>query len=66
LLKKLRLEKELSQKALADKLGVNEMSVVGWENDERIPLKRNLLKLAHFFKIRQDMFSNKVSNKTGP
>ena len=65
-LRKLRLEKGLTQKQLAKKVGVNEMTVVGWEKNERIPLKRNLFKLAKFLKIRQDVFSKEVSNKTSP
>ena len=49
-LKKLRLEKGLSQKELAEKIGVNEMSVVGWEKNLRLPKGRNVSKVIDFFK----------------
>lgn len=45
LVKKLRLERRLSQK-----LWVNKISVAGWEKNQRIPRRSNLLRIASFFK----------------
>lgn len=63
-LRKLRLEKGLSQKQLAEKIRVNEMTVVGWEKNHRIPMKINLLELAKFFKVKEKILFNIMPAKT--
>jgi len=38
----------LTQKKLAEQLGVDETTVAGWETDEHVPIKRLRDKLFHF------------------
>ncbi len=50
-LKKLRGEKKISQKTLADDLGVSQVAVAYWENGKRIPAWETLEKLATYFNV---------------
>jgi DNA-binding XRE family transcriptional regulator len=61
LVKKLRLERKLPQKELAEKIGVNEMSVVGWEKNLREPRGRNALELARFFGTQGELMFEMLS-----
>lgn len=45
-LKKLRNEKGMSQKALADQLHVERSTVSGWETKDRVPDAEMLIRLA--------------------
>lgn len=45
-LKRLRNEKGMSQKTLADKLHVERSTVAGWETKDRVPDVEILIKLA--------------------
>ena len=45
-LKKLRNEKGMSQKALADQLHVERSTVSGWETKDRVPDAEILIRLA--------------------
>jgi transcriptional regulator with XRE-family HTH domain len=63
-IKKSRLERGLTQKQLAEKVGVNEMSVVAWEKNHRIPKNKNLLELGKFFKVKEKIFFNLMPSKT--
>jgi DNA-binding XRE family transcriptional regulator len=47
--KKFRLEKELSQKALAEMLEVNKMTIVNWEKDRRKPSREHKERIIDFF-----------------
>jgi len=38
----------LTQKKLAERLGVDETTVAAWERDEHVPIKRFRDKLSHF------------------
>lgn len=53
LLKKLRLERGMTQKQLAEKIPVNEMTVVCWEKNLRKPRGRNIEKLRVFFQEQE-------------
>ena len=48
-LKELRIEKQLSQKELAEKISTGQSSISAWERGEREPLAHQLIILAAFF-----------------
>ena len=53
-LKSLRLEKELSQVKLAEKLGVDFRTISNWENGVRKPDIDTLVEIANFFEVSTD------------
>ena len=53
-LKELRIEKELSQSKLAEKLGVDFRTISNWENGVRKPDIDTLVKIARFFDVSTD------------
>ena len=53
-LKELREEKDLTQKALADKLKVNFRTISTWENGTRKPDIDMLIKIAKYFGVHTD------------
>ncbi len=53
-LKELRLEKQLSQKELAEMLSTGQSSISAWERGEREPLAHQLVALALFFNCSVD------------
>lgn len=53
-LKELRLADQLSQTALAEKIGVNQRTISSWELGVGQPNFDILLKLAHFFDVSVD------------
>ncbi len=50
-IRQLRLGRKLSQKQLAEKLGVSRQAVNGWENDKGLPYWTNLGQLADLFGV---------------
>ena len=54
-LKKLRTEKQLSQRELARLLKVSHDSIRNWERDRFLPGKESIIKLAKVFQIDQDI-----------
>lgn len=50
-LRELREEKELSQKVLAEKLGVSNVTLNRWENNNQMPDGKMQLYLAKFFNV---------------
>jgi len=50
-IQKLRLDRNLSQKKLARKLGIHRHTLGGWENDRWLPPWASLGQLADFFKV---------------
>ena len=50
-LKELRKEKKLTQKELADKINVSKITVLRWENGERVPKSDKAQQLADFFGV---------------
>ncbi len=62
-IKELRLEKNLSQKDLAEKLGASQRSISSWETGARQPDFETLEKLTKFFNVTADYllgFSDKI------
>ncbi len=57
-LKKLRTEKQLSQRELARLSKVSHDSIRNWEGDRFMPKKESLAKLASFFQIDEKFLSN--------
>lgn len=53
-LKAIRLEKKLSQEALANELYISRQSVSKWENGDATPDLENLVKLAEVLKVSLD------------
>ena len=53
-LKELRMEKGLSQKALAEQLGCNQSMVSFWENGVNEPTESSIKKAALFFEVSAD------------
>ena len=53
-LKYLRLEKELSQRELAEKLGLSHSVVAHWENELRAPSAEAIVLLAKYFNVSAD------------
>ncbi len=54
MLKKLRINNELSQKTLADKIGVIQQSISAYENGTSDPSIDCLIKFAQFFNVTID------------
>lgn len=55
-LKKLRLQQGLTQKQIAEKLGITQRYYAKWETSIRFPNKQNIIKLAKMFDISTDYF----------
>ena len=53
-LKELRIEKQLSQKELAEKISTGQSSISAWERGEREPLAHQLIDLARVFECSVD------------
>lgn len=53
-IKRLRLERELSQVALRMKTGIEQTTISKYERGERIPTTDNLIILADFFNTSMD------------
>ena len=53
-LRDLRLKRKLSQKELADALGISPSIISGYETDERVPSLERLLALADFYNCSVD------------
>ncbi|KIP21093.1 HTH-type transcriptional regulator immR [Anoxybacillus ayderensis] len=53
-LKRLRLEKKLTQEELGKKINVTKVSISGYENGNRTPDTETLQKLADFFNVTTD------------
>jgi len=53
-IKELRLERGISQKTLADAIGVNKRAVIFWEQEVNEPKANYILKLADYFCVSAD------------
>lgn len=53
-LKELRIEKELSQAAVAKGTGLSQNAIAQWENDKRVPNINALIAIAQFFDVSAD------------
>lgn len=63
-LKKLRNEKKLTQKQLAEKINVTHVSISGYESGNRSPDTDTLKRLADFFGVSTDYLLGRTSNTT--
>lgn len=54
-LKKLRTEKDISQRTLAKNLDIQPTAVSAYERGEKLPTVENLIKIADFFGVSTDM-----------
>ena len=52
--KELRIEKELSQRELAEATGISQQAISFWEQDKRTPKMDDCIKLADFYGISLD------------
>lgn len=60
-LKELRKEKKLTQKEIAEQIGIKQNSYSDWETGKNEPNFENLIKLADFFEVSLDwLFGRKV------
>ena len=62
-LKKLRLEKGMSQQELADKIYVSRSAIAKWENGLGFPSKDSYCALINFFGVSQDYFQTEKAEK---
>lgn len=53
-LRKLRLQKELTQEQLGSVFNVTNVGVAKWESDDRFPSKEILIKIADYFDVSLD------------
>lgn len=66
IIKRLRTEKELTQKELADKLGVTRGSIGLYEQEKRSPDNEMLTKLANFFNVSTDYLLGLTDKRQTP
>ncbi|MFS9335227.1 helix-turn-helix domain-containing protein [Streptococcus peroris] len=60
-LKELRKEKKLTQKEIAEQIGIKRNTYSDWETGKNEPNFENLIKLADFFEVSLDwLFGRKV------
>ena len=62
-LKNLREKKNISQNKLAELIGVDRSAIAHWENGDRIPSTRVLMKLADAFNVDVSVFINETAEK---
>ncbi len=53
-LRELRLKNNITQKMLAEKIGVSQQAVARWESDNFAPTADTLIELANFFEVSAD------------
>ena len=63
ILKNLRREKGLTQKELAEKVGLRQSHISSWARGEKTPLISGLIKLADFFNCSVDYLIGRTNNK---
>lgn len=63
-IKELRHEKKLTQKQLAEKIGISEISIRKYESGDRIPKFEVVEKLASVFNVQFDYIVGRSDNKT--
>jgi HTH-type transcriptional regulator, competence development regulator len=65
-LRRLRLEKKLTQEELGKKINVTKVSISGYENGNRTPDTETLQKLADFFNVTTDYLLGRTDNPSPP
>jgi transcriptional regulator with XRE-family HTH domain len=66
IIKKLRKERDLTQKDLADKLGITRGAVGLYEQGKRSPDNEMLSMLADFFEVSTDYLLGRTDNRQNP
>lgn len=61
-LKSIRLEKNLTQKQIADALGLSTMAIQHYENNRRKPTYDILIALADYFNVSMDYIAERTNN----
>ena len=62
-IKKLRMSRKLSQRELAELLGVSVTLISNYENSERTPSAENIISLANIFRCSSDYLLGIEKNK---
>ncbi|GHU35884.1 transcriptional regulator [Bacilli bacterium] len=62
-LKTLRLEAKLTQKEIAQKLGISQPAYAVWENGKRNPNQQTLATLSNFFDVSVDYLLGNTDNR---
>jgi transcriptional regulator with XRE-family HTH domain len=60
-IRKLRIERNISQTELANIVGCSDKTISAWENDTRIPRNLTLIKMADYFNISLDFLTGRPS-----
>lgn len=61
-LRKLRIEKDISQQIVADHLGITRQAYSNYENGNREPDNETLLKLAEYFEVSTDFLLRGIND----
>lgn len=62
-IKQLRIDNNLTQKDIADALGMTPTGISYWESGYAVPNYETLKKLANFFNVSMDFLTGNESNK---
>ena len=62
ILKSLRVEADLTQSQLAQKLGIGQSTIVGYERGDREPTASNLMKYASYFNVSMDFLTGRTDD----
>lgn len=65
-LKKLRIDKKLTQEQLGEKINVTKVSISGYENGNRSPDTETLQRLANYFNVSTDYLLGRTDNPNPP
>lgn len=63
-LKKLRMQKKMTQQELGNLLNVTKVSISGYENETRSPDQDSLVKIAQFFNVSTDYLLGNTQDPT--
>lgn len=62
ILKSLRVEADLTQSQLAQRLGIGQSTIVGYERGDREPTASNLMKYASYFNVSLDFLTGRTDD----
>lgn len=63
-IRKLRIERNISQTELANIVGCSDKTISAWENGTRIPRNLTLIKMADYFNISLDVLTGRPSKSS--
>ena len=64
ILKKLRLERNMSQAMIEELTGIDRTTISAYEKGIREPSLKNLIKLANLYKVSLDYLCGRINRKT--